>query len=163
MIVNRCVEQGIYVVLILSLEKDHRPLRSTELSTILSVSDSYLKKILRKLVLAGIIISNPGKDGGFQLSHSIENISVYDVYRALEGRECELKMSGIGERILMYGKDFSQGEEKVVSIFEQANKAFLNELKKMFLSEIVSKENSLAETIDFGPLTGGSYYRKRIK
>ena len=54
MIINQCVEQGIYVVLILSLEKDHRPLRSSELSTILSVSDSYLKKILRKLVWAGI-------------------------------------------------------------------------------------------------------------
>lgn len=51
MVVNRCVEQGIYVVLILSLQKDHRPLLSKELSAILSVSDSYLKKILRKLVL----------------------------------------------------------------------------------------------------------------
>ena len=124
--------------------------------SILCVSDSYLKKILRKLVLADIIISNPGKDGGFQLSHSIENISVYDVYCALEGRECELKMSGIGERIFIYGKDFSQGEEKVVSVFEQANKAFLNELKKLFLSELVSKEHYLAGTIDFETLKSGS-------
>ena len=46
MIVNRCVEQGIYVTLILSAQKDHRPLRSTELSAILSVSDSYLKQII---------------------------------------------------------------------------------------------------------------------
>ena len=53
MTVNRCVEQGIYVVLILSLQKDHRPLRSSELSDMLSVSDSYLKKVLRRLVLAG--------------------------------------------------------------------------------------------------------------
>ena len=55
MIINQCVEQGIFVVLILSLERDHHPLRSAELSSILSVSDSYLKKILRKLVLGGPI------------------------------------------------------------------------------------------------------------
>ena len=68
MVVNRRVEQGIYVVLMLSLEKDHRPLRSTELSSLLSVSDSYLKKILRQLVLADIITSTAGRDGGFQLA-----------------------------------------------------------------------------------------------
>jgi len=150
------VEQGIYVVLILSLEKDHRPLRSTELSTILSVSDSYLKKILRKLVLADIITSQPGKDGGFQLTRSVEEISIYDVYCALEGQECELKTSGIGERIFVYGKDYFQEEEKVVSVFERANEAFLDELRKFYLSELISREHYLAGTIDFGKMTGGS-------
>ena len=94
-IVNRCVKQGIYVTLILSLEKDHRPLRSTELSTILSVSDSYLKKILRKLVLAGIVLSCAGKDGGFKLARSIEEISIYDIYSALEGERIDFCQSGI--------------------------------------------------------------------
>ena len=156
MVVNSCVEQGIYVVLILSLEKEHQPLRSTELSTILSVSDSYLKKILRKLVLADIITSQPGKDGGFQLTRSVEEISIYDVYCALEGQECGLKSSGIGERIFVYGKDYFQEEKKVVSVFERANEAFLDELRKFCLSELVSREHYLSGTIDFGKLTGGS-------
>ena len=88
-------------MLILSLEKDRRPLRSTELSAILSVSDSYLKKILRKLVLADIITSSRGKDGGFQLARSVEEISMYDIYAALEGEKCELKISGLG--VIMAG------------------------------------------------------------
>ena len=149
MVVNHCVEQGIYVVLILSLEKDHRPLRSTELSTILAVSDSYLKKILRKLVLAGIITSNPGKDGGFQLARSIEDVSVFDIYSALEGEQCELKTSGIGKGIFIYGKDFAQEEEKVVSVFERANAAFCDELRKLSVSELASREHYLYGTVDF--------------
>ena len=149
MVVNHCVEQGIYVVLILSLEKDHRPLRSTELSTILSVSDSYLKKILRKLVLADIITSNPGKDGGFQLARSIEDISIFDVYSALEGERCDLKTSGIGNRIFVYGKEFEQEEEKVVSAFERANAAFCDELRKLPISELASREYYLNGTVDF--------------
>ena len=149
MIVNHCVEQGIYVVLILSLERDHRPLRSTELSAILSVSDSYLKKILRKLVLADIIKSNPGKDGGFQLSRSIEEISIFDVYSALEGDKCTLKTSGIGERIFVYGKEFSKGEEQVISVFNKANSAFCDELRNLKISELASKEYYLNGTVDF--------------
>ncbi len=149
MVINQRVEQGIYVVLILSLEKEHRPLRSTELSEILSVSDSYLKKILRKLVLAGIISSNPGKDGGFRSAKSIEKVSIYDIYCALEGKECEIKASGIGDRIFVSGKEVSKGVKKVTSIFEKANKAFLNELKKMNLSELVSKKYYSKGAVDF--------------
>ena len=149
MVVNHCVEQGIYVVLILSLEKDHHPLRSTELSSILCVSDSYLKKILRKLVLAGVITSNPGKEGGFQLARSVEDISLYDVYSALEGKECELKMSGIGKRIFIHGKDFGQGVEEVESVFNRANEAFCDELRKLSLSKLVSEEHYRDGTIDF--------------
>ena len=152
MIVNQCVEQGIYVVLLLSLEKDHHPLRSTELSSILSVSDSYLKKILRKLVLADIIASTPGKEGGFQLARSVEQISVFDIYAALEGAACDLKMSGIGSRIFVYGKDFAGEEEKVVSVFERANTAFCEELKRLPLSELLSKEHYRAGTIPFETL-----------
>ena len=152
MVINRCVEQGIYVVLILSLQKDHRSLRSTELSSILSVSDSYLKKILRRLVLADIIVSSPGKDGGFQLSRSIETISLYDIYSALEGESCELRMSGIGNRIFVYGKDFSREEQKVISVFDQAAAVFMDELKKFKLSELLTKEHYTKGTIDFAGL-----------
>ena len=149
MIVNQCVEQGIYVALILSLERDHRPLRSTELSDILSVSDSYLKKILRKLVLGGVIVSCTGKDGGFRLTRSIEEISVYDIYAALEGEECDLKLSGIGRRIFIDDEKFMRGEEKVASAFQRANEAFCAELRGMMLSELVSREHYLKGTIEF--------------
>ena len=152
MVVNRRVEQGIYLVLILSLEKDHRTLRSTQLSSILEVSDSYLKKILRKLVLAGIITSSAGKDGGFQLVRSIEDITVYDVYSALEGPDCDLKLSGIGDRIFVHGKDFSREKEKVISAFDRANTAFGNELRKLSISELASREYYLDGTIAFEEL-----------
>ena len=149
MVVNRRVEQGIYVVLMLSLEKDHRPLRSTELSSLLSVSDSYLKKILRQLVLADIITSTAGRDGGFQLARSIEKITLSDIYRALEGEECEIKSTGIGKGIFSQDKEFATGEKKVEKAFERANTAFLNELGELPLSELLSKKNYSKGTIDF--------------
>ena len=149
MIVNRCVEQGIYVVLILSMEKDHQPLRSSELSAILSVSDSYLKKILRKMVLADIVSSSPGKDGGFQLTRPVEEISVFDIYAALEGAECELKLSGIGSRLFVDDRKFQQGVSRVDSVFREANLAFCEKLRQLYLSDLVSREHYLNGDIDF--------------
>ena len=157
MIVNRCVEQGIYVTLILSLEKGHRPLRSTELSNILSVSDSYLKKILRKLVLGGIVVSCPGKEGGFQIARSIEEVTVFDIYAALEGEKCELKLSGLGHRIFIDDEKFMRGEEEVVSVFERANEAFCGQLRQMRLSELVSRENYLDGKIEFAGNTAAAH------
>ena len=152
MIINKCVEQGIYVVSILALEKDHRPLRSVELSAILCVSDSYLKKIFRKLVLAKIIDSNAGKEGGFQLSRPIEDISVYDVYSALEGEICEFKTSGIQSRIFIDDEKFMKSEEKVSLAFEDANKAFADVLRNLKFSDLVDENNRKNGIIKFEEL-----------
>nr|WEJ76209.1 hypothetical protein M8286_08715 [Streptococcus suis] len=42
--INKSVEQAVYVLIILALQEDHRPVKSHVLSQVLQVSDSYLKK-----------------------------------------------------------------------------------------------------------------------
>lgn len=42
--INKSVEQGVYVLLMMALQKDHAPVKSHVLSQILGVSDSYLKR-----------------------------------------------------------------------------------------------------------------------
>lgn len=80
-------EQAIYVILILEIKGQGQPLKSTTLSEELQVSDSSLKKVLRKLVLANLIKSVASKDGGFLLAQPIERISLRDVLLAVEGKE----------------------------------------------------------------------------
>ncbi|WP_054759752.1 Rrf2 family transcriptional regulator [Secundilactobacillus collinoides] len=75
--ISKSVEQGIYVTLMLALQKNHTPVKSLVLSQRLEVSDSYLKKILRKLVVADIINSNASKDGGYTLKRSVETITFF--------------------------------------------------------------------------------------
>lgn len=80
-------EQAIYVILILEIKGQGKPLKSTVLSDELQVSDSSLKKVLRKLVLAQLIKSVASKDGGFLLAQPIEQISLLDVLLAVEGEQ----------------------------------------------------------------------------
>lgn len=59
------LEQAICIVLLISTSS--RPVKSSELSKKLNVSDSYLKKIMRQLVKAKIVSSIASKNGGFVL------------------------------------------------------------------------------------------------
>jgi Rrf2 family protein len=55
------------------------------LSEKIGVSLRFTLKILRKLLLAGIVRSYKGKSGGYMLAKMPEEISMYDVITAIEG------------------------------------------------------------------------------
>ena len=82
--VNKSVEQAIYVLLILALQRDHTPVKSRVLSQKLKVSDSYLKKILMTMKNNNLITAISSKNGGYQLAQPIDKISLKDVFIALE-------------------------------------------------------------------------------
>lgn len=65
--INQSFEQGVVCLLMLSLQKDGRAVGSETLSELMGVSDSYLKKTLRKLVLAGLVESRAVAMGASRL------------------------------------------------------------------------------------------------
>ena len=100
--ISKHFEQGIYVLLILATQENQGAVKSQTLSEKLEVSDSSLKKILRKLVVANLITSNASKDGGFQLNQSIEDITVKEVIEAISnGDVIEFEISHFSRRKLM--------------------------------------------------------------
>lgn len=52
------------------------------------VSLRFSLKILRKLVMEGIVISFMGTNGGYELAKSTKDITLYDVIRAIDGNYC---------------------------------------------------------------------------
>ena len=49
------------------------------------IPQNYLAKIMRKLVQKGLLSSSPGPEGGYSLRKSTDEISLKDVYEAIEG------------------------------------------------------------------------------
>ncbi|WP_210134834.1 Rrf2 family transcriptional regulator [Staphylococcus sp. GDX8P80P] len=80
-------EQAVYVLLMLNLLPKHSVMTSTALSDRLNVSDSYLKKIIKALVKEDLVNSSTGKNGGFSLNKPLNQITFYDVFLAIEGRD----------------------------------------------------------------------------
>ena len=138
--VNKSIEQGIYVLLMLSLQKNHDPVKSYTLSQILDVSDSYLKKILRKLVVAGLIHSNASKDGGFTLARSLRNITVLDVYKALDNDNIEQYKSDMARRIFEDEEHIKSSEQKLLNVFQSGQDSYLSHLATLHLSELLKEE-----------------------
>ena len=72
--IRKSFEQAICILLLIGTSEG--PLKSHELSKKLDVSDSYLKKVTRQLVVAGLITSKASKLGGFILNKKIEDIKI---------------------------------------------------------------------------------------
>ena len=68
------------------LRKSERPMGAEQLANELSLPKSFLAKILQSLAKQDILESRKGAYGGFILSKKVEDISVYDVIFAAEGK-----------------------------------------------------------------------------
>ncbi|SUP44649.1 Rrf2 family transcriptional regulator [Veillonella criceti] len=134
--ISKSLEQATFVLLMLALQKEHRPIKSIVFSQRLGVSDSYLKKVLRKLVVAGLISSNASKDGGFQLSRNIETITLYDVYKAVETDDISTYHSEIARHLFSDEAYVVQSETKIRNTFLQAE----NILQERKLSDLIRKD-----------------------
>ncbi|WP_195963902.1 Rrf2 family transcriptional regulator [Clostridium cuniculi] len=147
--ISKSFEQGIYVLLMLGLQKDNQSVKSNVISKILKVSDSYLKKILRKLVLADLVISSASKDGGFQLKKSLNQITLYDVYKAIETEGIKYEISDLAEHIFNDDEHTKQSKKKVMDTIDLGVNAFNSELSSVYLSELLMEEENRCIKIDW--------------
>lgn len=131
------MEQATCVLIILALEKDQRPVKSNVLSKQLDASDSYLKKIMRKLVVEGIVTSDASKDGGFRLARPLAEITMLDVYHAIEGRNNFLEISHLPEKIFTKEEKIRQAENEIIEVFQEGQDLFLTKLANYPLSRVI--------------------------
>ena len=152
---NKSIEQGLYVILILALQKNHTPLKSQLLSQRLEVSDSYLKKILRKLVVADLISSNAIKDGGYTLKQPVTELTLFDVSQAVDNLgNVQLPDLHLGERVFAGDQQHVQQSEKLVfQTFQKAQDKYNEELKSLTLDQLLMPGSFQNGAIDWTKVT----------
>jgi Rrf2 family protein len=77
-------EMGIHAVWFLAMEGGVTPMLSTDLAHRINVSETYLIKVLKRLVGAKILDSRKGKKGGYRLRRLPATVTLADVVRACE-------------------------------------------------------------------------------
>ncbi len=130
-------EQGIYVIIILALAKDHRPIKSNAMSELLAVSDSYLKKILMKLSRSGLVVSSASKRGGYTLSRKADEISLKDVFDALEADQEIFTQSHYAEKLFPGQAHVKDAEEKIGQVIASGLSAFADRLGGLSISDLL--------------------------
>ena len=142
---TKSTEQAICIMVMLYLQDRHVCLNSKEISQRLNISPTYLKKIMRKLVVNDLVKANTGIGGGYKYK-SNKKVTLYDVYVALND-EVEIfalktdYVSKIFEGALAVDKRYSKYLKKVNTV-NKAIKSSLEEITIENLVEDILEENS---------------------
>ncbi|WP_313641362.1 Rrf2 family transcriptional regulator [Paenibacillus sp. FSL K6-0276] len=91
---SQATDYALHAMLYLVTAASDKPVGVQLLAEKLGVSQTYLSKMMTKLVKAGLIQSAPGANGGYRLRRKSEDISFLDIIHAIEGTaslfECSL-------------------------------------------------------------------------
>lgn len=96
--VSRKTEYALRCVWRLALDEE-RTVTLSELSETTAAPAPYLAKLMQQLNAAGIVVSHRGAKGGFRLAQPAGNISLYDVYVAMEGKRAAHKQCAVSPNV----------------------------------------------------------------
>lgn len=147
--INKSVEQATYVLLILALQENHTPLKSRVLSQTMGVSDSYLKKILMMLKHNNLITASASKNGGYQLARPIDEISLKDVFYALELNHDQIEFNHLANNIFDDKKHVEESENKIIGTLKTGLNSFYEKLDQLKLSSLLKDGAYQKGTIDW--------------
>ena len=142
---TKSTEQAICIMVMLYLQDRHVFLNSKEISQRLNISPTYLKKIMRKLVVNDLVKANTGIGGGYKYK-SNKKVTLYDIYVALND-EVEIfalkteYVSKIFEGALAVDKRYSKYLKKVNTV-NKAIKSSLEDITIENLVEDILEENA---------------------
>lgn len=133
-------EQAACIIVLLATQDPSIPLTSLEINKRLKCSPTYLRKIIRKLVVSKLVNSVSGNNGGFTLATSADNINLLQVVEALEG---PIETFSDTELISEVFKEFpfitDHGTAILKNAFAQADQLWRDSLKKKTVHQLIKE------------------------
>ncbi|MEG0593236.1 MAG: Rrf2 family transcriptional regulator [Coprobacillus sp.] len=133
--IRQSFEQAICILLLIGTNDGS--IKNQELSKILDVSDSYLKKVTRQLVVAGLITSKASKTGGFVLNKEFTDISFLDIFEAIEGKEKFIETTHLVDKVFDSMLRVKETEDVIVNYLDKAEIQYKMKLKEITLAHII--------------------------
>ena len=118
------------------------PVASSVLSKELCVSPKFTSKILRELLLAGLVNSSRGINGGFTLAKSPQRITLRTVIEAIDG-PIAVRHCLTDEHNCNYQKDKSKC--RFHAVFQELNGIIISRLDLLTLKDMTDAEISVSD------------------
>ncbi len=83
--INRKTDYAIRVMLALAKHGEGARVSTQQIQEEMQVPHAFLQRIIADLSRRKMILTYPGPNGGLQLAHSIDSVTLLDVYEAIEG------------------------------------------------------------------------------
>ena len=113
-----------------NISSDSSPVISSILAKNQNISLKYLESLMTKMKKNGIIKSTLGCKGGYILAKEAENISLYDIYTALEGN---LELTPCQSA----SKCSSQNHCLTEKLWARLANSFIEDMEKIKLADII--------------------------
>ena len=144
-----------FALLMLGTQEQGASVKSSSLSTLLGVSDSSLKKLMRQLVKAGLVVSTASRSGGYRLARPLAQITLADVLAAVEGSPVlETPDTSLAACVFDDQEGVEAAQRLVGSTFERCEDALMDELSSVTLDQFL-KEGGAAR-LKASSLSGGA-------
>lgn len=119
---------AIHAMALLSCAREGM-LTNKEISKRLNVSENHLSKVLQRLSRAGMVGAVRGPRGGFRLGKPARDITLLDIYEAIEGP--------IERSACLFGKPVCEGGECILGdLVENVNQELHDRLASTRLSDL---------------------------
>ena len=139
----------MFAMALLAVQLNHSPVRSSILSDLLKVSDSYLKKIVRRLSSADLVHTATGPGGGIRIAKSADQISLGEICRAVEDNPWVTTVEDIKTQALFAREGVSQTMYKLASTLVDAGRSFDSVLNSNTLANHLPKNSWQQGIIDW--------------
>lgn len=156
------LEQALCIVAFLGIQDRQIPLHSSLVAERLDISTSYLKKIVQRLAAGKIVKTVSGRVGGIVLTRNPHDITLLDIFDAIEGPQSFVKNTGLVKRLFdfeqrdqfmrMYGLKNLHGEQSVANVlatFGAAEKQYRQQLATLSIGDILPSNGSQPLELDW--------------
>lgn len=132
--IRQSFEQAICILLLIGASDS--PIKSHELSQKLDISDSYLKKITRQLVVGDLITSKASKLGGFVLKKKLQEISFLGYIWSGWRKGKFIETTHLVEKVFDPNLKVKETEAVIVDYLNTAEEQYKSKLKEITLDHI---------------------------
>lgn len=123
--ISQTVEYALRAVVALAY-RHATPMTGQEIAEMTRVPAPYLLKLMQQLVRARLVDSQRGRGGGFTLTRSPSEITIWDIVQAVDAleriRTCPLGIQGHGELCALHRR-LDEAIEQVETAFRQSTLA----------------------------------------
>ena len=140
------LEQAVCIITLLATQEKEIPVSSFIINQRLQGSPTYIKKLMRKLVVNDLVNSVSGINGGFTLAKRPQNITLLDIIEALEGPIITYPNTGL---INMVFQDMqpvaTQGDLVLTDVFQKADTYYTKYLNQQTVEDLIQETLGLHE------------------
>ncbi|AUJ31295.1 MAG: Rrf2 family transcriptional regulator [Liquorilactobacillus nagelii] len=131
-------EQAACIIALLATQNRQIPISSQVIHDRVNGSQTYLQKLLRKLVVAGLITSASGNSGGFSLAKDPKEITLLEIVQATEGEIKTYPDLGFIDLVFRDFRPLSQEATHVINqAFHQADQLWCQYLSTKTVYQII--------------------------